>query len=128
MCAKAVEVFGVDRVMFGTDYGPVPIDPKEHIDIVNGLAISAADKEKILWRNAGRFSNCLSWPDHRACRSKPVTQSITRLAALITAAHFSTSPGSMAATSVGVLSAAGMPCLAIAARTESFDSAVAMVR
>src|SRR4029077_21062607 len=52
---EAVEVFGVDRVMFGTDYGPVPIDPKEHIDIVNGLAISAADKEKILWRNAGRF-------------------------------------------------------------------------
>jgi predicted TIM-barrel fold metal-dependent hydrolase len=41
--------------MFGTDYGPVPIDPKEHIDIVNGLAISTADKEKILWRNAGRF-------------------------------------------------------------------------
>src|SRR4029077_18192101 len=74
----------------------------------------------------GVFSNCLSWPDHRTCRSKPVTQSITRLAALITAAHFSTSPGSMAATSVGVLSAAGMPCLAIAARTESFDSAVAI--
>ena len=42
-------------VMFGTDYGPVPIDPKEHIDIVSGLAISTADKEKILWRNAARF-------------------------------------------------------------------------
>jgi hypothetical protein len=39
----------------GTDYGPVPIDPKEHIDIVNSLAISAADKDKILWRNAARF-------------------------------------------------------------------------
>ena len=38
---EAVEVFGADRVMFGTDYGPVPIDPKEHIDIVNALAISA---------------------------------------------------------------------------------------
>jgi predicted TIM-barrel fold metal-dependent hydrolase len=54
---EAVEAFGVDRVMFGTDYGPVPIDPKEHIDIVNELAISAADKEKILWRNAARFFN-----------------------------------------------------------------------
>ena len=54
---EAVEVFGVDRVMFGTDYGPVPLDPKEHVDIVNGLAISAADKEKILWRNAARFFN-----------------------------------------------------------------------
>jgi predicted TIM-barrel fold metal-dependent hydrolase len=52
---ETVEVFGVDRVMFGTDYGPVPIDPREHVDIVNGLVISAADKEKILWRNAARF-------------------------------------------------------------------------
>src|SRR5204863_8579655 len=49
---EAVEVFGPGRVMFGTDYGPVPIDPKEHVDIVNDLAISPADKENILWRNA----------------------------------------------------------------------------
>jgi aminocarboxymuconate-semialdehyde decarboxylase len=54
---QAVEVFGADRVMFGTDYGPVPLDPKEHVDIVNGLAISAADKDKILWRNAAAFFN-----------------------------------------------------------------------
>jgi predicted TIM-barrel fold metal-dependent hydrolase len=54
---EAVEVFGADRVMFGTDYGPVPIDPKEHVDIVNGLAISEAEKEKILWRNAATFFN-----------------------------------------------------------------------
>jgi aminocarboxymuconate-semialdehyde decarboxylase len=52
---EAVEVFGVDRVMFGTDYGPVPIDPQEHVDIVNALAIEPADKEKIFWRNAARF-------------------------------------------------------------------------
>jgi predicted TIM-barrel fold metal-dependent hydrolase len=50
---EVVEVFGADRVMFGTDYGPVPIDPGEHMDIVNGLVISAP--EKILWRNAARF-------------------------------------------------------------------------
>jgi predicted TIM-barrel fold metal-dependent hydrolase len=54
---QAVEVFGADRIMLGTDYGPVPIDPKEHIDIVNALAISPADKEKILWRNAAAFFN-----------------------------------------------------------------------
>lgn len=54
---EAVEVFGVDRVMFGTDYGPVPIDPKEHVDIVDGLAISPDEKEKIFWRNAARFFN-----------------------------------------------------------------------
>jgi len=52
---EAVEVFGPDGVMFGTDYGPVPLDPKEHIDIVNALALSPADKEKILWRNADAF-------------------------------------------------------------------------
>ncbi len=52
---EAVEVFGADRVMLGTDYGPVPIDPEEHIDIVLKLPISAADKEKILWRNADAF-------------------------------------------------------------------------
>ncbi len=54
---QAVEVLGVDRVMFGTDYGPVPLDPKEHVDIVNGLAVSAAAKEDILWRNEARFFN-----------------------------------------------------------------------
>jgi predicted TIM-barrel fold metal-dependent hydrolase len=54
---EAVEVFGAERVMFGTDYGPVPIDPKEHVEIVNGLAIAPADKENILWRNAARFFN-----------------------------------------------------------------------
>jgi len=54
---EAVEVFGAERVTFGTDYGPVPLDPKEHIDIVNGLATSEADKEKIFWRNAAEFFN-----------------------------------------------------------------------
>jgi aminocarboxymuconate-semialdehyde decarboxylase len=54
---EAVEVFGAARVMFGTYYGPVPIDPKEHVDIVEALAVSDADKEAILWRNAARFFN-----------------------------------------------------------------------
>ncbi len=52
---QAVEVFGAEHVMFGTDYGPVPIDPKEHVDIVEGLGRPTADKEKILWRNAAAF-------------------------------------------------------------------------
>jgi aminocarboxymuconate-semialdehyde decarboxylase len=54
---EAVEVFGAERVMLGTDYGPVPIDPSEHISIVRELALSAADKENIMWRNAARFFN-----------------------------------------------------------------------
>jgi len=52
---EAVEVFGPDRVMFGTDYGPVPIDPKAHVDIVNGLPIAEADKQNIFWKNADAF-------------------------------------------------------------------------
>jgi aminocarboxymuconate-semialdehyde decarboxylase len=52
---EALEVFGADRVMLGTDYGPVPIDPREHVEIVTALAIPPADKEKILWRNAAAF-------------------------------------------------------------------------
>src|SRR5215831_17806344 len=52
---EAVEVFGADQVMLGTDYGPVPIDPREHVEIVTGLDASDGDKEKMLWRNAARF-------------------------------------------------------------------------
>src|SRR5262249_3532031 len=54
---EAVDVFGSDQVMFGTDYGPVPIDPKEHVDIVNELGVSEAEKQRILWRNAAAFFN-----------------------------------------------------------------------
>jgi aminocarboxymuconate-semialdehyde decarboxylase len=54
---EAVDVFGANRVMFGTDYGPVPIDPGEHVAIVSGLGLSAADTENILWRNAAAFFN-----------------------------------------------------------------------
>ena len=54
---EAVEVFGVDRVMFGTDYGPVPIDPKEHIELVEALDITPAEKEMIYWKNANAFFN-----------------------------------------------------------------------
>jgi aminocarboxymuconate-semialdehyde decarboxylase len=52
---EAVEVFGPGRVMFGTDYGPVPIDPSEHVEMVRALDLPAADKEQILWRNADAF-------------------------------------------------------------------------
>src|SRR5262249_55462612 len=54
---EAVEVFGAGRVMFVTDYGPVPIDPSEHIDILRRLCHSPAHQEKILWRNAAAFFN-----------------------------------------------------------------------
>jgi predicted TIM-barrel fold metal-dependent hydrolase len=52
---EALEVFGPDNVMFGTDYGPVPLDPKEHIDIVKAMGLSPADEEKVFWKNADAY-------------------------------------------------------------------------
>ena len=54
---EALEVFGPEGVMFGTDYGPVPLDPKEHIDIVKAMGLSEADEEKVFWKNADTFFN-----------------------------------------------------------------------
>ena len=51
----AIEVFGPDRVLFGSDYGPVPISPQEHIDIVNSLGLAPEDREKIFWKNANEL-------------------------------------------------------------------------
>jgi len=48
----AIELFGVDRVLFGSDYAAVPISPKEHVDIVKSLDLFHEDEEKILWKNA----------------------------------------------------------------------------
>ncbi len=49
----AIEVLGIDRVLFGSDYGPLPISPKEHIDIVrNELGLSEEGQRKILGLNA----------------------------------------------------------------------------
>ncbi len=52
---EALEVFGPDRVMFGTDYGPVPLDPKEHIDIVKSMDLTRADEAKVFWKNADAY-------------------------------------------------------------------------
>jgi aminocarboxymuconate-semialdehyde decarboxylase len=47
-----IDLFGVDRVLLGTDYPAVPLSPKEHIDIVRGLGLHPVDQAKILWKNA----------------------------------------------------------------------------
>jgi aminocarboxymuconate-semialdehyde decarboxylase len=49
----AIEVYGIDHALLGTDYGPIPIDPKEHIDIVrNEVGLSQRDQDKVLGLNA----------------------------------------------------------------------------
>ena len=69
---QAVEVFGADRVMFGTDYGPVPIDPKEHIDIVNALAISRGRQGEDSLAQRGAFFNLDVRPGRRRQLDPPM--------------------------------------------------------
>ncbi len=38
---------GIDRVLFGTDFGPVPINPKVHIDLVNETVTDIVHRNKI---------------------------------------------------------------------------------
>jgi len=47
-----IEMCGVDRVLFGTDFGPVPMSPKVHIDLVNDTIPDARDRDKIFSTNA----------------------------------------------------------------------------
>jgi hypothetical protein len=42
-----IEVCGADRVLFGTDFGPVPMSPKLHIDLVDDTITDAGDRKKI---------------------------------------------------------------------------------
>ena len=46
-----IEVCGIDRILFGTDFGPVPMSPKVHIDLVNDTVTEARDREKIFSTN-----------------------------------------------------------------------------
>ena len=54
-----IDLFGVDRVLFGSDYAAVPIRPKEHVDIVRSLGLSREDEEKIFWKNANTLFRLL---------------------------------------------------------------------
>ena len=47
-----IETCGVDRVLFGTDFGPVPMSPKLHIDLVDDTITDPTDRKKIFSTNA----------------------------------------------------------------------------
>jgi len=48
----AVEMCGVDRVVFGTDYGAVPYGVKEHVQIVEDVLPNADDRNLVFWKTS----------------------------------------------------------------------------
>jgi predicted TIM-barrel fold metal-dependent hydrolase len=50
----AVEMCGVDRVVFGSDYGAVPYGIKEHVQIVEEVLPSPAERQQLFWQTSNR--------------------------------------------------------------------------
>jgi predicted TIM-barrel fold metal-dependent hydrolase len=48
----AIGMCGVDRVVFGSDYGAVPYGIKEHVQIVEDVLPDAAERELVFWRTS----------------------------------------------------------------------------
>jgi predicted TIM-barrel fold metal-dependent hydrolase len=70
LLAAATKVFGPDRMLFGSDYGPVPISPAEHIALVDELDVSASEREDIFWRNADHMFRLSLDEVHRSTRGE----------------------------------------------------------
>ena len=52
----AIEVYGVDHILMGTDYGPIPMSPREHIEMIqNDIGLGLEDQDKILGLNAKKL-------------------------------------------------------------------------
>jgi hypothetical protein len=48
------EMRGVDRVVFGSDYGPIPYGIKEHVQIVEDVLPSPAERQLVFWKTSNR--------------------------------------------------------------------------
>jgi aminocarboxymuconate-semialdehyde decarboxylase len=51
----AIDTVGVDHVVYGSDFPPVPIPLKRSVDVVQQLKISNQDKEKVLGGTAAKL-------------------------------------------------------------------------
>jgi predicted acylesterase/phospholipase RssA len=51
----AVEMCGVDRVVFGSDYGAVPYGIEEHVRIVEDVLPSPAERQQVFWKTSNRI-------------------------------------------------------------------------
>ena len=50
----AVGMCGVDRVVFGSDYGPIPYGIKEHVQIVEDVLPSSTERQQVFWKTSNR--------------------------------------------------------------------------
>jgi predicted TIM-barrel fold metal-dependent hydrolase len=48
----AIDMCGIDRVLFGTDFGPVPFGVRDQVDIVAEIALTEEDRDKVYWKNS----------------------------------------------------------------------------
>jgi predicted TIM-barrel fold metal-dependent hydrolase len=46
---------GVERVVFGSDYGPIPYGIKEHVQIVEDVLPSQAARDQVFWKTSNRI-------------------------------------------------------------------------
>src|ERR1700729_3659814 len=51
----AIELCGVDRVVFGSDFGPVPYGIKEQVQSVEEVLPSLAERELVFWKNSNKI-------------------------------------------------------------------------
>jgi predicted TIM-barrel fold metal-dependent hydrolase len=51
----AIELCGVDRVVFGTDFGPVPYGIEEHVQIVEDVLPNPVERELVLSKTSNKI-------------------------------------------------------------------------
>ena len=51
----AIEMCGVDRVVFGSDFGPVPYGIKEQVQIVDDVLPNLAERELVLRKTSNKI-------------------------------------------------------------------------
>ena len=51
----AIEVVGVDRLVFGSDYPPAGTSPQAALELVSGSGLTEDERQKVLASNARRL-------------------------------------------------------------------------
>jgi len=65
----AIDYYGIDHVMYGTDY---PCwDPMPCLDLINQITLSATDKQKLFYDNARRILNLRDLAKPQSTKREP---------------------------------------------------------